>query len=73
MEFPDGFPIRLPTEALASPYLPEEEGLKEPIATGFLANPLTLSEEASHKIRAEISRAGGREVSFLAEVDKQGG
>lgn len=72
MEFPDGFPVRLPTEALASPHLSEEEGLEERISPGFLANTLTLSEEASHKIRAEISRADGREVSFLAEVDKQG-
>lgn len=72
MEFPEGFPIRIPTEALASPYRPEEEGLPEPISSGVLNNPVTLSGEASSQIRAEVARAGGRKVSFLAEIDEQG-
>jgi ATP-dependent DNA helicase DinG len=33
-------------------------------------DPLALSPEAAAKIRAEIERAGGREVCFLAEVDE---
>ncbi|MCG6956504.1 MAG: DEAD/DEAH box helicase [Gemmatimonadetes bacterium] len=31
--------------------------------------PLRLSPEASERVRIEIARAGGREVSFLASVD----
>ena len=34
------------------------------------ATPLTLSAEAALRIRAEIERAGGREVCFLASVDE---
>ena len=33
--------------------------------------PLRLTDEASRRIRAEIDRAGGREVCFLAEVDSR--
>jgi ATP-dependent DNA helicase DinG len=32
--------------------------------------PLTLSQEAAARIRAEVGRAGGREVCFLASVDE---
>ena len=35
----------------------------------FPSGPLRLAEEAAVAIRAEIRRAGGREVTFLADVD----
>lgn len=59
---------------------PEEGGggdraaarLRPPSTEGTLPSPppLTLSDEARATIRAEIERAGGREVCFLAGVDE---
>jgi ATP-dependent DNA helicase DinG len=47
---------------------PEDRGPEEPTGSGPQA-PLTLSPESSERIRAEIARAEGREVCFLASVD----
>ena len=38
---------------------------------GALAAPIALSVEAARAMSAEISRAGGREVCFLADVDER--
>jgi ATP-dependent DNA helicase DinG len=67
MNIPDGFPLRLPTEVLAGldGLEPEPSGRPAPPPT-----PLTISSEARERIRAEIVRAGGREVCFLAVVDE---
>ena len=35
------------------------------------AHPLRLTRESQARVRAEIERAGGREVCFLAEVDEK--
>ena len=43
------------------------DGLKA--REGALAAPIALSVEAARAMSAEISRAGGREVCFLADVD----
>ena len=51
---------------------PEDRGPEEPTGSARGAGPqapLTLSPESSERIRAEIARAGGREVCFLASVD----
>jgi len=65
-EIPEGFPLRLPAEALAGldGLEPEPPGRPAPPAT-----PLTLSAETRARIRAEVAKAGGREVCFLATVD----
>ncbi len=62
--------MRLPKEALAG-----LDGLEELEPPGRPARDpslpdLTLAREAAAKIRAEIARAGGREVCFLASVDE---
>jgi ATP-dependent DNA helicase DinG len=51
---------------------PEDRGPEEPTGSERGAGPqapLTLSPESSERIRAEIARAEGREVCFLASVD----
>jgi ATP-dependent DNA helicase DinG len=83
---PEGFPVRLPKEALVGLDGLEQdeaepaEGRAPPASrAGVLAEagvtraaprPLTLSAEAAARIRSEIERAGGREVCFLASVDE---
>jgi ATP-dependent DNA helicase DinG len=42
--------------------------MSQPGSSGPAPPPLQLSPEAAGSIRTEISRAGGREVSFLVEV-----
>ena len=74
-EIPEDFPAKrdvrlklgsLETEKVISDRSnPEKEG--EPVSI----QPLSLSNEAVRGLRAEIARAGGREVCFLAEVDEQ--
>jgi ATP-dependent DNA helicase DinG len=68
VEIPEGFPVRLPKEALAG-----LDGLEPEVPRRAPAppTPLTLSPESRAKIRAEVARAGGREVCFLAEVDER--
>jgi ATP-dependent DNA helicase DinG len=51
---------------------PEDRDPEEPTGSARGAGPqapLTLSPESSERIRAEIARAEGREVCFLASVD----
>lgn len=74
-DIPEGFPITLPAHALAGldgteDNRAEEESRGEE-AKAPPDRPLTLSDAASQRLRAEIARAGGREVCFLAEVDAQ--
>ena len=96
-EIPEGFPLRLPKEALVGVdgLEPEDEpdgtdatsggggsggppvgrarrvgSLRPPEARRAPTEPLTLSPAAAERIRAEIARAGGREVCFLATVDE---
>lgn len=76
-DIPEGFPLTLPKEALAGldgldgrdeddeVAGPEEEAERVP------ARPLTLAPSTRARIRAEIERAGGREVCFLATVDAE--
>lgn len=78
-EIPDGFPITLPATALAGldgldpddldegPFPSRSRDASPPPAL----RPLTLAPESAARIRAEIERAGGREVCFLADVDEQ--
>jgi ATP-dependent DNA helicase DinG len=66
-EIPEGFPVRLPKAVLAGLDGLEPEPPKRPAPP---ATPLTLSAESRARIRQEIARAGGREVSFLALVDE---
>ena len=83
-EIPEGFPLRLPREALVGldGLIEEDDGGDEPGAPGSDAaregpalrpapRALTLSDDAVARIRHEIERAGGREVCFLAEVDEE--
>ena len=79
-EIPVGFPIRLPTAALAGLDGAEDDAGDEEArlparrsrAARDLALPaLRLSPEAARRLRAEIARAGGREVCFLATVDAE--
>lgn len=78
---PEGFPLRRAT-SVPSEVLVGLDGLEEngpevdgpPIgrraARGTQPRaPLSLSPESAARIRAEIARAGGREVCFLATVD----
>jgi ATP-dependent DNA helicase DinG len=85
-DIPEGFPLRLPKEALVGLDGLEPEGAESPDGPGPPASragalggigatrvapaPLTLSQEAAARIRAEVGRAGGREVCFLASVDE---
>jgi ATP-dependent DNA helicase DinG len=66
---PEGFPLTLPPEALAGP--DEDQLEEEEKGTRLPARALTLSEASSVRLRAEIERAGGREVCFLATVDAE--
>lgn len=73
-DIPEGFPLTLPKEALAG--LDgldgaEDDEVEGPGATDprTPARPLTLAPASRARIRAEIDRAGGREVCFLASVD----
>jgi ATP-dependent DNA helicase DinG len=78
---PEGFPLRLPPpvprEALAGLDGAEEsaEESRRRVEARRTRDPslpgLTLSEEASLRMREEIARAGGREVCFIAVVDEQ--
>ncbi len=65
---PEGFPARFSDERISG-----EDGfeLDEPrdLTASSSQNPLTLSSASQATIRAEIEKAGGREVCFLAEVD----
>ena len=65
---PEGFPLNLPKQVLAGLDGLEPTG-EAPEARFTPPTPLTLSPEASAQLRAEIARAGGREVCFLAAVD----
>ncbi len=69
---PEGFPLRLDRAVLAGldGLEPDEEG-PEPVRARPPGRPLRLSREAQARVRAEIERAGGREVCFLAEVDER--
>jgi len=81
-EIPEGFPITLPKEALAGldgldpeDELDQDSGGWPPgrvAGTGETSGPvrsLTLAPNTTARLRAEIERAGGREVCFLASVD----
>ena len=71
---PEGFPLTLPPEAFAGldGLDPDEDQLEEEEkGTRLPARALTLSEASSVRLRAEIERAGGREVCFLATVDAE--
>ena len=65
---PEGFPARFSDERISG-----KDGfeLDEPrdLTANSSQNPLTLSSASQATIRAEIEKAGGREVCFLAEVD----
>ena len=65
---PEGFPARFSDERISG-----KDGfeLDEPrdLTASSSQNPLTLSSASQATIRAEIEKAGGREVCFLAEVD----
>ena len=65
---PEGFPARFSDERISG-----KDGfeLDEPrdLTASSSQNPLTLSSTSQATIRAEIEKAGGREVCFLAEVD----
>ena len=71
-DIPEGFPIRLPREALVGldGFEPDEDAAEAAPRTAPDV-PLTLSPASAAKIRQEIERAGGREVCFLATVDEQ--
>ena len=68
--------MRLPREVLVGlDGLDTEENPSRPAATpprlpATSPAPLTLSAESSARLKAEIERAGGREVCFLAHVDE---
>jgi len=69
-DVPDGFPLRLPKEVLVGlDGLEEEDVPAGPKRSAPPPTPLSLSSDASARISAEIERAGGREVCFLAKVD----
>jgi ATP-dependent DNA helicase DinG len=70
-ELPEGFPARLPPEALVGldgVEVAEEAEAERPAKP---TQRLTLSPGAARTVRDEIERAGGREVCFLAEVDPE--
>ncbi len=73
---PDGFPIRPGRAVLVGldglEPDPEEPPGEKPFRGGRrVSRPLSLSPESRDRIRAEIERAGGREVCFLADVDER--
>ena len=71
-DFPEGFPVHPGRAVLAGLDGLEGDGdedapSKPPRRKRLRA--LRLDEDAARRIRAEIERAGGREVCFLADVD----
>ena len=71
-DVPEGFPMRLPKEALVGLDGLEPDEAPPAKAPGKTPpTPLTLSAESSARLKAEIERAGGREVCFLARVDDE--
>ncbi|HSH75585.1 MAG TPA: DEAD/DEAH box helicase, partial [Longimicrobiales bacterium] len=69
-DIPDGFPLRLPKEALSGlDGIDRADEPEEPRSGSRVMAPLTLAPAAAERIRSEIERAGGREVCFLAAVD----
>jgi ATP-dependent DNA helicase DinG len=71
-EIPEGFPIRPGRAVLAGlDGLEPEEEEPAPRKGRAPGRPLSLTREAQARVRAEIERAGGREVCFLAEVDER--
>jgi ATP-dependent DNA helicase DinG len=65
---PEGFPVRFSDERISGKNEFELDDPRDPPASSS-QNPLTLSSTSQATIRAEIEKAGGREVCFLAEVD----
>ena len=74
-DIPEDFPVsreasfglgRLDADDRVSRGSDRVEGREEALAV-----PVSLSPEAARTISAEISRAGGREVCFLADVDER--
>jgi ATP-dependent DNA helicase DinG len=65
--------MRLPKEVLVGldGLDPDEEAPDAKARSKPPPTPLSLSSESSARMRAEIERAGGREVCFLARVDEQ--
>ena len=63
--------MRLPKEALVGlDGLEPEEAPPAKAPSKTPPTPLTLSAESAERLKAEIERAGGREVCFLARVDE---
>ena len=65
---PEGFPARFSDERISGEDGFELDKPRDSTASSS-QNPLTLSSASQATIRAEIEKAGGREVCFLAEVD----
>jgi len=73
-DFPEGFPVHPGRAVLAGLDGLERDDEAEAGAAPARKRklrPLRLGEAARRSIRAEIERAGGREVCFLAEVDEE--
>lgn len=71
-DIPEGFPLDPRRAVLAGldGLDPEEEAPPAP-PRRRPPRPLRLTRESQARVRAEIERAGGREVCFLADVDDQ--
>ena len=67
---PEGFPAGSSDERISGKDLFEPEEPRRSRGSSS-QNPLTLSPASQATIRAEIEKAGGREVCFLAEVDDE--
>ena len=65
---PEGFPARFSDERISGKDGFELDKPRDSTARSS-QKPLTLSSASQATIRAEIEKAGGREVCFLAEVD----
>ncbi len=70
-DVPEGFPIRLPAQVLVGVDGLEPEEDESRGRTRAAPVPLTLAPDTTARIRAEIEKAGGREVCFLASVDEE--
>jgi ATP-dependent DNA helicase DinG len=68
---PEGFPIRPGRAFLVGVDGLEPEDEPSPPRRRKTTRPLRLTKDAQARVRAEIERAGGREVCFLADVDEQ--